>query len=94
MATVLITGGTGLIGQALMKELITKGYEVIILTRNIIKEKRSINNLSYAEWNIDKGTIDEKAIKESDYIVHLAGANVGQGRWNRRAYSKSIKGNS
>jgi uncharacterized protein (TIGR01777 family) len=91
MATVLITGGTGLIGQALMKELITKGYEVIIITRNIIKEKRSINNLSYAEWNIDKGTIDEKAIKESDYIVHLAGANVGQGRWTQKRKKEIIE---
>jgi len=33
--TVLITGGTGLIGKSLAKALLAKGYRVIILTRNI-----------------------------------------------------------
>ena len=84
MATVLITGGTGLIGSALTKELIAKGYEVIILTRHANNKQRTTNNLFYAQWDIKTGTIDEKAVQQSDYIVHLAGANVGQGRWTRK----------
>ena len=32
--TVLITGGTGLVGKALTRALVKKGYKVIILTRN------------------------------------------------------------
>lgn len=94
MATVLITGGTGLIGQTLTKELIGKGYEVIILTRKTNKannEQQSTNKLSYAEWNIDKGTIEEKAIQQSDYIIHLAGANVGQGRWTKKRKKEIIE---
>lgn len=35
MATVLITGGTGLVGNALTKELLNRNYEVIILTRKM-----------------------------------------------------------
>ena len=80
MATVLITGGTGLIGQALTKELIAKGYEVIILSRKPGKEEKR-DRLSYAQWDIEKQSIDGKAIQKADYIVHLAGANVAQGRW-------------
>ena len=34
MATVLITGGTGLIGSALTNELLNRHYDVIILTRS------------------------------------------------------------
>jgi uncharacterized protein len=83
MATVLITGGTGLIGTALTKELIAKGYEVIILSRNPNKEQQSSKNVSYAAWNLTTQTIDEKAIQQADYIVHLAGANVGQ-RWTAK----------
>jgi uncharacterized protein (TIGR01777 family) len=84
MATVLITGGTGLIGQALTKELTAKGYEVIILTRRINPSKEKPQPLvSYAVWNIEQQTIDKKAVQKADYIIHLAGANVAGGRWTQ-----------
>jgi uncharacterized protein (TIGR01777 family) len=80
MATVLITGGTGMIGTALTKALVAKRYHVIILTRRIRKHPAE-KNISYAEWNVEQQTIDEEAIKAADYIIHLAGANVADGRW-------------
>ncbi len=83
MATVLITGGTGLIGKALTKELLAKGYEVIVLTRNAGGQQKQ-TGLSYAQWDLEKQTIDDKAIQKSDYIVHLAGANVAGGRWTAK----------
>ncbi|HTM93442.1 MAG TPA: TIGR01777 family oxidoreductase [Flavisolibacter sp.] len=79
MATVLITGGTGLIGTALTKALVQKGYEVIILSRS--KKSSPQKNISYAVWDVNNQTIDEEAVKRADYIVHLAGANVGEKRW-------------
>jgi uncharacterized protein len=90
MATVLITGGTGLIGQALTKELVAKGYEVIILTRDAANQKGA-KNISYASWNLQQQTIDEAAIKKADYIVHLAGANVGKGRWTEKRKKEIIE---
>lgn len=79
MATVLITGGTGLIGTALTKALLQKGYEVIILSRS--KKSPYQINISYAVWDPTNQTIDADAVKKADYIVHLAGANVAEGRW-------------
>jgi uncharacterized protein (TIGR01777 family) len=80
MATVLITGGTGLIGSALTTALLAKNYKVIILTRSL-GGKKSTSNLSYATWNVKEQTIDEKAIGHADHIVHLAGANIAEKRW-------------
>jgi uncharacterized protein len=91
MATVLITGGTGLIGQALTKELLSKGYEVIILTRNPNKEKQTASQVSYVGWNLAAQTIDEKAIQKADYIVHLAGANVAGGRWTEKRKKEIVE---
>jgi uncharacterized protein len=82
MATVLITGGTGLIGTALTKALVKKGYELVILSRT--KKLSTQKNISYAVWDVNKQTIDEEAIKKADYIVHLAGANVGEKRWTKK----------
>ena len=80
MATVLITGGTGLIGSALTNELLNRNYDVIILTRSPEKYSNT-SRLSYAKWDTGKQTIDEGAITKADHIIHLAGEGVGDKRW-------------
>lgn len=82
MSTVLITGGTGTIGKRLSQLLIDKGYDVIILTRNASLHSLQ-EHLSYAEWDVEKGLIDEDAIKKAHYIIHLAGAGVADKRWTK-----------
>src|SRR5688572_27650382 len=83
MATVMITGGTGMIGTAIMKKLISKGHEVIILTRDKSKYTNE-NSLSYAEWNLEKQTIERAAIEKADHIINLAGAGVADKRWTEK----------
>jgi len=81
-STILITGGTGLIGSALSKLLVANKHDVIILTREIPERKTGDDPaIQYAKWNIREQTIDEEAIKKADHIVHLAGAGVAEKRW-------------
>ena len=82
MSTVLLTGGTGLIGTALVKQLTGKGYEVIILTRS--PQKLNDKNVAYAQWDIDNQVIDEGAVAAADHVIHLAGANVAEKRWTQK----------
>lgn len=89
MSTVLITGGTGLIGRALTKELINKGYAVIILTRDKRRHKAA-RNISYAEWDVEKQTIDKEAVAKADFVIHLAGANVAEGRWTEKRKTEIV----
>jgi uncharacterized protein len=84
MATVLITGGTGLIGKALTKDLLEKNYNVIILTRNPEKQTASTTDLSYVKWDPEQQTIDADAISKADYIINLAGAGVADKRWTKK----------
>ena len=88
METVLITGGTGLVGKALTGHLIKKGYHVIILTRKKPAGNAS-TNAGYALWNIQDKTIDIDALQKADHIIHLAGAGVVDKRWTN-AYKKEI----
>lgn len=83
MATILITGGTGMIGKALTRALIKRGDRVIILTRKTPNVQYG-SRVSYAEWDLYSQKIDQKAVEEADYIVHLAGANVGEKRWTAK----------
>lgn len=82
MQTVLITGGTGMVGTSLTQLLLSKGYHVIVLTRK--PQVSQIPNLTYAVWDIAKGTIDPLAIEKADTIVHLAGAGVADKRWSKK----------
>jgi len=79
MATVLITGGTGLVGKHLCKKLQEKGFDVAILSRI---RKPTTSTPTYI-WDFDKNKIDRKAIDAADYIIHLAGANIGDKRWSK-----------
>ena len=82
LATVLITGGTGMIGTALTGALVRRGYNVMILSRS--KKNSAQQAISYARWDVDNRSVDEAAIKRADYIIHLAGANVGEKRWTKK----------
>jgi uncharacterized protein (TIGR01777 family) len=74
---VLITGGTGLIGKRLTTLLLKKGYEVAYLTR----EKTKVPSVQVFEWDVKNNYIEAGALKRTDYLIHLAGANVAEGRW-------------
>jgi uncharacterized protein (TIGR01777 family) len=76
MPSVLITGGTGLVGTAVKALLEQKGYEVVLLTRSKTPLK------GQAHWDINAGNIDSTAIAAADYIIHLAGAGVADKRWS------------
>lgn len=70
---VLITGAGGSVAKVLAKKLENE-YTVRFLTRT----KKHENDF---EWNIKKGTIDEKAFENISHIIHLAGANISEKRW-------------
>lgn len=79
MATsVLIGGGSGLIGSRLTELLTAKGYHVHILSR---KKKASTNKLiTYHQWDLDQMTIDRASTKV-DHIINLTGAGIADARW-------------
>lgn len=79
---ILITGGTGLIGQSLSERLKEKGHEVRILTR----KKSDDSNEFY--WNLEDQFINENAFKNLNSIIHLAGATISE-RWTD-SYKKEL----
>lgn len=80
MQTVLITGGTGMVGQALTTHLLAQGYQVIIVSRS--NPNKRIPGVFYAQWDIAKEIMDISALQKADIIVHLAGAGVADKRWS------------
>jgi uncharacterized protein len=84
MTTILVTGGTGLIGKQLCKLLQDKGYSVRILSRTKSEDP------SHFIWNISNNYIDKQAILNVDYIIHLAGAGIADKRWTKKRKQELI----
>ena len=89
MPTVLIAGGTGLVGKRLTQLLLERNYSVIILSRTRCETNSVTPRLSFALWDVENGKIDIHALQKVDYIINLAGANVAGKRWND-AYKKQM----
>jgi uncharacterized protein (TIGR01777 family) len=88
MQTVLITGGTGLVGKNLARSLTEKGYNIIILTRKL-PGGQAAQNIRYALWDVHQQQIAIDAVQQADHIIHLAGAGVMDRKWTA-AYKKEI----
>jgi uncharacterized protein (TIGR01777 family) len=80
METILISGGSGLIGSHLIKMLIDKGFNVTLLSRKVFNK----SDVKVFLWDPDREVIDTEAITGADYIIHLAGTGIGEGRWTKK----------
>lgn len=76
--TVLITGGTGLIGIPLTQALLKKGYIVHHLSRNPLSQIEGVRTFA---WDLRKGEIDPACIENVDSIIHLAGEGIAARPW-------------
>lgn len=79
MATILVTGGSGLIGSKLCYRLKERGFEVVLLSR-----VGSSDLDRTFRWNPEKCEIEDGAVESADYVIHLAGANIGDKKWTFR----------
>jgi uncharacterized protein (TIGR01777 family) len=84
---VLITGGTGFVGKYLTRMLLDKGYTVSILTRD---SKPNTEGITYYVWDVSSQSMDEAAVLNADYIVHLAGENIAEKRWTTKRKAEII----
>jgi len=85
MSKILITGGSGLVGNAISELLLKKGHQPAWLSR----ESGSFKGIKKYEWDISKNYIDENAFEGVESIIHLAGAGIADKRWTSD-YKKQI----
>ena len=77
---VFVTGGTGLIGRALVKRLIEDGHDVTVLTRQSLDSSEGVTYIN---------SIDNLNTRQ-DIVINLAGAGLADRRWSP-AYKKEIR---
>lgn len=94
---VIVTGSTGLVGRALVRSLLADGHEVTRLVRGGSQGFRAPGTAA-VHWDPERGELDAQALEGHDAAVHLAGENIGEGRWDdekkRRIIESRVKGTS
>ncbi len=78
---VLISGGSGFVGKHLTDLLIKNGFSVSILSR---RKQQNTVDISYYQWDVENQYIDENAVLNADFIIHLAGENIAGERWTSK----------
>jgi uncharacterized protein len=91
METVIITGGTGLVGTALSKFLVSQGFQVIILSRNPKAHRTSSPGITYAAWDIEEESVNEEVFRKAKYVIHLAGAGVADKPWTEKRKKEIVE---
>lgn len=74
---VLISGASGLIGNALSRELSTQGHSVRKLVR------RRPGRSDEVQWDPASGLLDPALMDDADAVINLSGAGIGDRPWTR-----------
>ena len=77
MASVLVSGASGLVGERLLPLLEARGYNAARLVREY-----SAVSQEDVFWDPAAGELDPDALEGVEAVVHLAGENIAAGRWN------------
>ena len=74
MKTVLVTGGTGLVGFNIIKSLLKRNYKVKALVRNLEKGERLLpKECTLVQGDICQPQSLSKAMQECQWVFHAAG---------------------
>jgi len=84
--TILISGTSGLIGSSIIPFLTTGGHRVIRLVRKPVD-----NFMDEIFWDPISGILSLEEVGRVDAVLHLAGENLGNGRWTKARKKKIIE---
>jgi uncharacterized protein len=78
---ILITGGTGTIGDRLVDHLISHGHALTIVSRQAYKPAHLPAKLTFIQWDGQTAAGWGRHLAEADAVVHLAAANLADAPW-------------
>lgn len=74
---IVVAGGTGFLGEPLVRRLVARGEDVTVLTRNPKKVAAGRG----VQWDARTQGAWSNEVANADVVINLAGENIGDGRW-------------
>jgi hypothetical protein len=85
---IAVCGGTGFVGTALVKHLLSMKADVAVVTRAIPDRNRRIPGVEYVTW--EQWTRHPEPMEGAEAIVNLAGESIDQ-RWTEAAKTRILQ---
>ncbi len=90
--SVLISGGSGLVGTRLTEILLKKGYQVGHISRSKPSyAKATDDKIETIVWDLKNKTIDTEKVEKYDYLINLVGAGIADKKWTDQRKEVIIK---
>lgn len=86
MKKIVVAGGSGFIGEPLVRRLLSRGDDVAVLTRNPSK----VHVVRALVWDPSAQGKWSDDVASADVVINLAGENVGGGRWTESRKKRII----
>ncbi len=80
---IIVTGGTGFIGRAVVQDLTQRGHNIIVLTRHPASGQLQFpDGVTCAGWNPPEPGAWQDRLQDADAIINLAGEPIADKRWS------------
>ena len=74
---VIVTGATGLIGSSLCRELVKRGYAVVVFSRDPVSAQTAVPGAeAYIAWQPEEDGPWAESIEGAYGVVNLAGGSI------------------
>lgn len=83
---IVVAGGSGFLGEPLVKQLLARGDDVAVLTRKTshVRAGRAV------QWDAKSQGAWSGEAAAADVIINLAGENIGEGRWTEERKQRMV----
>jgi uncharacterized protein (TIGR01777 family) len=89
---IIIAGGSGYIGNGIIRDLIQKNHEIVVLTRNPDRARETLPaEVKSVKWDAITGKDWFEQLKDTEAIINLTGENVGSGYWTAKKKQRILE---
>lgn len=83
---IVVAGGTGFLGEPLVRRLVARGDDVTVLTRN----PQKVETGRGVQWDGKTQGPWSEDVAKADVVINLAGENISEGRWTEERKRRLI----
>ncbi len=86
---IVVAGGTGFVGGALIRRLVREGHHVVLLTRRATAAEAA-QNVQACVWDGKNQGVWSQTLHDADAVINLAGESIAK-RWSQAQKAKIIQ---